>query len=63
VDIRLWSDILNVSGASYIRGVTNEVQHHLRIIVELNAEPIPAASTKREEVARLMVHPDHTIHI
>ncbi len=53
--------MLNVGGDSFTCGITNEVQHHLRVIVELNAEPISATSTKREEVAPLMVHPDHTI--
>src|SRR5579883_2766424 len=38
-------------------GIANHVKHEFTIVLELNAEPVPAPAAQREEISPLVIHP------
>src|SRR5947209_12315999 len=55
-------DVSSVGRADLSCSITDKVQHHLGIIVQLNAEPIPTATTESQEIAPLVIHPCLSSH-
>ena len=53
----------SIGSADFTVGIADEVDHHFCVVVQLDAEPVPATAAKGEEVAPLVIHPGFASHL